>query len=107
MFDLGQPVELPDLNGRSTTLIDRHGDHVAVLIHDPALDDEPELLEGVEAAAGIALENARLDAELRARLEELRGSPARIVERRRVSVNCSSAISTTARSSGSSRSPST
>ena len=76
----GKPVELPDLNGRSTTLIDRHGDHVAALIHDPALDDEPELLEGVEAAAGIALENARLDAELRARLEELRGSRARIVE---------------------------
>ena len=50
------------------------------MIHDPALDDEPELLEGVGAAAGIALENARLDAELRARLEELRGSRARIVE---------------------------
>ncbi|HZM17956.1 MAG TPA: sensor histidine kinase [Gaiellaceae bacterium] len=76
----GKPVELPDLQGRSTTLIDRHGDHIAALIHDPALDDEPELLEGVEAAAGIALENARLDAELRARLEELRGSRARIVE---------------------------
>ena len=76
----GKPVELPDLQGRSTTLIDRHGEHVAALIHDPALDDEPELLEGVEAAAGIALENARLDAELRARLEELRGSRARIVE---------------------------
>jgi signal transduction histidine kinase len=76
----GKPVGLPELNGRSTTLIDRHGDHVAALIHDPALDDEPELLEGVQAAAGIALENARLDAELRARLEELRGSRARIVE---------------------------
>ena len=76
----GKPVELPDLKGRSTTLIDRHGDHVAALIHDPALDDEPELLEGAEAAAGIALENARLDAVLRARLEELRGSRARIVE---------------------------
>ena len=76
----GKPVELPELNGRSTTLIDRHGGHVAALIHDPALDDEPELLEGVEAAAGISLENARLDAELRARLEELRGSRARIVE---------------------------
>jgi signal transduction histidine kinase len=76
----GKPVELPDLNGRATTLIDRHGDHVAALIHDPALDDEPELLEGAQAAAGIALENARLHAELRARLEELRGSRARIVE---------------------------
>ena len=34
----------------------------------------------MQATAGIALENARLDAELRARLEELRGSRARIVE---------------------------
>jgi signal transduction histidine kinase len=76
----GRPVELPDLEGRATTLIDRDGEHIAALIHDPALEDEPELLEGVQAAAGIALENARLHAELRARLEELRGSRARIVE---------------------------
>jgi signal transduction histidine kinase len=61
-------------------LIDRDGAHVAALIHDPALTDEPELLDSVRAAAGIALENARLQAELRARLEELRGSRARIVE---------------------------
>jgi signal transduction histidine kinase len=76
----GRPVELPDLEGRATTLIDRDGEHVAALIHDPALEDEPELLDGVQAAAGIALENARLHAELRARLEEIRGSRARIVE---------------------------
>jgi signal transduction histidine kinase len=76
----GRPVELPDLEGAATTLIDRDGAHVAALIHDPALLDEPELLERVEAAAGIALENGRLNAELRARLEELRGSRARIVE---------------------------
>ena len=76
----GRPVQLPDLEGRAMTLIDRDGDHVAVLIHDPALEEEPELLDGVQAAAGIALENARLHADLRARLEELRGSRARIVE---------------------------
>jgi signal transduction histidine kinase len=76
----GRPLELPDLEGRATTLIDRNGDHVAALIHDPALEDEPELLDRVQAAAGIALENARLHAELRARLEELKGSRARIVE---------------------------
>jgi signal transduction histidine kinase len=76
----GRAVELPDLDGRATTLIDRNGGHVAALIHDPALEDEPELLDGVQAAAGIALENGRLHAELRARLEEIRGSRARIVE---------------------------
>jgi signal transduction histidine kinase len=76
----GRPLELGDLDGRATTLIDRDGTHVAALIHDPALEEEPELLEAMCAAAGIALENGRLHAELRARLEELRGSRARIVE---------------------------
>jgi signal transduction histidine kinase len=76
----GRPVQLEDLDGRATTLIDRDGAHIAALIHDPALADEPELLDAVSAAAGIALENGRLHAELRARLEELRGSRARIVE---------------------------
>jgi len=77
----GRAVVLPPPDERrSTTLIDRNGAHVAALLHDPALDDEPELLDAVTAAAGIALENARLHAELRARLEELKGSRARIVE---------------------------
>ena len=62
------------------TLIDNEGVHVAALIHEPALKDEPELLGGVTAAAAISLENARLHAELRARLEELKGSRARIVD---------------------------
>jgi signal transduction histidine kinase len=75
----GRPVELEDLDGKATTLIDRERVHVAALIHDPALADEPDLLHAVGAAAGIALENARLQAELRARLDELRGSRARIV----------------------------
>jgi len=76
----GQPVLLPTEGGRSATIIDRRGRRVAAMIHDPALNDEPELLAAATAAAGIALENARLHAELRARLEELRGSRARIVE---------------------------
>ena len=71
----GRALELPgDGSGRATTLIDRDGAHVAVLVHDPALADEPELLDAVTAAAGIAIENGRLHVELAARLEELRGS---------------------------------
>jgi signal transduction histidine kinase len=77
----GAPVELPAPgSGRATTLIDRDGAHVAALVHDPLLLDEPELLDAVSAAAGIALENGRLHAELRARLEELRGSRGRAIE---------------------------
>jgi signal transduction histidine kinase len=77
----GRPVQLPtETSERSVTVIDRDGAPVAALLHDTALSDEPELLAGVVAAAGIALENARLQAELRARLEELQGSRARIIE---------------------------
>jgi signal transduction histidine kinase len=89
----GRPMELPSKDsGRATTLIDRNGEYVAALLHDPALRDEPELLDAVGAAAAIALENGRLHAELRARLEELKGSRARIVdagqnERRRLERN--------------------
>jgi signal transduction histidine kinase len=77
----GRAVDVPGQDDdRATTLIDRNGSHVAALLHDPALNDEPALLDSVSAAAGIALENARLHAELRARLDELRGSRARVIE---------------------------
>jgi signal transduction histidine kinase len=77
----GRAMELPgEGSGRETKVIQRDGARVAALVHDPALVDEPELLDAVTAAAGIAVENARLQAELRARLEELRGSRARIVD---------------------------
>jgi len=76
----GRPVKLPDDDRRSATLIDMNGEQVAALVHDAALDDERELLEAVGAAAGMSLENARLQAELRARVEELRGSRARVIE---------------------------
>src|ERR671918_426644 len=76
----GRPVTVPATDGRATTLIDRDGSHVAALLHDRALEDEPELLSAVGAAAGIALENARLQAELAARLEEVKGSRIRVIE---------------------------
>jgi signal transduction histidine kinase len=77
----GRAVELPEPDeGRATILIDRDGVHVAALVHDPALGNEPELLAAVSAGAAIALENGRLHAELRARLVELRGSRVRVIE---------------------------
>jgi signal transduction histidine kinase len=77
----GRAIELPMSAGRATTLIDREdGTHVAALVHDVSLREEPALLEAVTAAGGFALENERLHAELRARLEELKGSRARIIE---------------------------
>jgi signal transduction histidine kinase len=76
----GRPMLLPDGEASTITPIDRDGVRVAALVHDRALDDEPELLDAAGAAAGIALENGRLHAELRARLEELQGSRARVIQ---------------------------
>ena len=73
----GQPVEVPE---QGVTVVERDGEPIARLLHDPALDEDPVLLETVAAAAAIGLERARLEAELRARLDELRASRARIVE---------------------------
>jgi signal transduction histidine kinase len=77
----GRPVELPDADsGRATTLIDRDGKPLAALVHHPSLADEPQLLDAVTAAAAMSLENGRLQADLKARLEELRGSRRRVIE---------------------------
>ena len=77
----GNPVGLPAQDERrAVTLVEHDGTPLAVLLHDGSLRDEPELLEAVSAAAGIALENGRLHAELKARLVELRGSRVRLIE---------------------------
>jgi signal transduction histidine kinase len=77
----GHEVALPGPDeGRAMTPIQHDSVRVAALLHDPWLTEERELMDAVTAVAGIALENARLQVELRARLEELRGSRARIVE---------------------------
>jgi signal transduction histidine kinase len=77
----GQPTSPPAAaDGRAITVVDRSGVRVAALVHDASLEDEPELLQAVGAAAGIALETARLHAELAARLDELRGSRVRVIE---------------------------
>src|SRR5215210_3315509 len=50
----GRPVELPNADGRRMMrLIDRDGARVAALLHDPALRDEPQLVDAVTAAAGF------------------------------------------------------
>ena len=77
----GLPVDLPQpASGRASTVIERAGQPVAVLVHDPALEHNADLVASVCAAAGLSLENARLQAELRARLVELQASRARLVE---------------------------
>jgi signal transduction histidine kinase len=90
----GQPVALPPpgagRGARVATVIQRNGWPLAALLHDPALD--PGLVQAAGAAAGMAIENERLHAQVRAQLDEVRASRARIVqagdeERRRIERN--------------------
>ena len=84
--------------------LEHDGEPMAALVHDASLLEEPELVEAVGAAARLALENARLQAELSAQLTQVEES--RAPDRRRpatTSAGGSSATSTTARSSGWSR----
>jgi signal transduction histidine kinase len=77
----GQPMGIDEARpGRAVTYIDRSGARIAAVDHDATLRSEPELLDAVTTAAGMALENGQLQAELKARLEELENSRARIVE---------------------------
>jgi signal transduction histidine kinase len=75
----GQAVDAdrPD-NGR--TVVPIAGSDEAVLVYDEGLELEPQLIKLTAAAAGMALEHARLQAEVQAQLEQVRASRARIVE---------------------------
>jgi signal transduction histidine kinase len=55
------------------------GEERLAVVHRPGLLDDPALLSELVATASLALEHERLHAALRARLEQLRASRARIV----------------------------
>jgi signal transduction histidine kinase len=78
----GQPVDLPPATSRSraVTEIEREAVPVAAIVHDAALLDEPGLVRAAGAAAALALENERLEAELKARVAELQVSRAKVIE---------------------------
>jgi len=86
----GHPIELPEpASGRAFTRVEQDGEVVAALVHDPVLDEQHGHVEAVCSAASLALENERLDAELRAKVDELRTSRERMLrigleERRRL-----------------------
>jgi signal transduction histidine kinase len=77
----GHRVELPEHgSGRAVAEVERDGKRVGAIIYDAALRDDPSLVRAAAAAAALQLENERLEAELRARVEELETSRARLVE---------------------------
>ncbi len=79
--DAGRPLELPEPGSdRVVTPIASGGEPVAVLVHDAAVLDDSGLLDSVAAAARLAVSNARLQAEVRARVVELAASRRRVIE---------------------------
>jgi signal transduction histidine kinase len=79
--EAGKPVDTSTVaEGRAVTLIGSPSEPLAALTHDERLLGQGKLLQAAGAAARLALENTRLQAELRGQLEELRASRARIVE---------------------------
>ncbi|WP_344918282.1 sensor histidine kinase [Streptosporangium oxazolinicum] len=85
----GRVVLPPEGGDRVATRVDHDGAPLALLVHDPALLDNPELVEATCAAAALALSNERLTADLRARLHQLAESRGQVLraaetERRRL-----------------------
>ena len=86
----GRPYELPeDDPRRAIHAVTRDGQCVAAIIYDATLQEADEHVRAVGAAASLALQNERLDAALRAKVDELRRSRERMLkigleERRRL-----------------------
>jgi signal transduction histidine kinase len=89
----GRAYTLPQLgSARAVAPVEREGETIAAIVYDASLTGARDHVRAVGAAAALALENERLDAELRAKLEELRASRERILrvgleERRRLERN--------------------
>ena len=70
--------------------LDDDGERLAALVYDPAIDlEDPGRMQALASVARMALRNERLAAQVRAQLDEVRASRARIVgaaeaERRRI-----------------------
>jgi len=89
----GRPMDVPESShDRGVILLERKGERLGVIVHDPALAEDPGLINGVSAAISMAVDIERLNAAVRAQLEDVRASRMRIVEaadaeRRRVERN--------------------
>jgi signal transduction histidine kinase len=83
-------VHPPDAgSGRVVRPVERHGSKLAAVVHDELLADRPDVLRSTLQAAALAIEIARLRAEVARQLVEIEASRARILaagadERRRL-----------------------
>lgn len=75
---LGHPLAVPAAPGPGVAELWDGGERVAVILHDPVLDDVPGLMDAAGSATLLTVRNARLSAELRASVRALQASRARI-----------------------------
>ena len=86
-----RPGQYVDAVGRASALpadgspcryveIERDGQRIAAIIFDATLGEQPELVSAVGSAAALALDNERLQAELRARISDLETSRSRVLD---------------------------
>lgn len=74
----GKHVDLEhDVPGRSVTRVQRRGELVAIIDHDTALQEQPQMVKAAVAATGLAMENARLYAS---HLEQIRTSRLQLAQ---------------------------
>jgi class 3 adenylate cyclase len=72
----GQPAVIPgEGEGRAVTLLERHGQPMTALVHDPAVLKDPNLAKTVTAAVKLAIENEWMHGEIQARASEARTLP--------------------------------
>ena len=76
----GVPVASTAPPGQSSCPITRNGETVAVIMHDAALDTDPELVAAAGQAMLLAIENGRLTTELRSTTTELHAMRGRILD---------------------------
>lgn len=77
----GRAAALPsDGPTRGYVEIEHDGQRSAAIVFDATLSEEPELIAAVGSAAALALDNERLQAELRARINELESSRSRVLD---------------------------
>jgi len=68
----GRRFELPPPgSGRTATMVEQDGRRIGAIVHDDSLREEPELIQSVTATVALALDNERLEAELRTQYDFL------------------------------------
>jgi signal transduction histidine kinase len=77
----GRPALLPQAEpGRATTVLESDGRVAGAVVHDAVLLDDPSVVRTLAAVVQLAVDNERLQDDLRGQLAEVRASRTRIVE---------------------------